>query len=99
MNYFEQIEAMHQQVREYVESLEPDYKVTSIDGYFTTEYVPSGKFPLVPDLDKMPEYVLLKIQARFRVSAEYLGGVKRLSCEVNVMSNGQLFTGDRLVSR
>ena len=38
MNYFEQIEAMHQAVREYVEQQEPEYKVVSVDLNATSEY-------------------------------------------------------------
>lgn len=94
MDYFEQIEAMHQQVREYVEKMEPDFKVTVIDGYLTTNYAPTlasqGEFLPLQD------FILTEVKARFRVHASYIN--KRLSCDVYMMDNGNLHTGDRLVS-
>jgi hypothetical protein len=38
LNYFEQIEAIHQQVREYVEKMDPEYKVVSVDSEASSEY-------------------------------------------------------------
>ena len=95
MNYFEQIEAMHQQVREYVERKEPDYKVTEIDAYFTTSYMST----LASQGEVLPrqEFILVEIKARFRVNARYIN--KRLTCDVWVLDNGTLHIGDQLVSR
>ncbi len=95
MNYFEQIEAMHQQVREYVEQQEPYYKVTSIDGYATSTYMPTlaSRGEVLPRQD----FILAEITMRFRVSASYINS--RLTCDVLVTSEGKLHMGDRLVSR
>jgi hypothetical protein len=96
MNYFEQIEAMHHQVREWVEQKEPEYKVLSIDGYATSEYRQTleSQGEIHP---KYQEYILAEIQLRFKVHA--LSGRRRhLSCDVFVLSNGTLHMGDRLVN-
>ena len=95
MNYFEQIETMHQAVREYVEQQEPTYKVTTIDGYATSEYRPT----LASQGEVLPrqDFILAEVTIRFRVNASYI--TQRLTCEVFVTSEGKLHMGDRLVSR
>jgi hypothetical protein len=103
MNYFEQIAAMHQQVREYVEKMEPDYKVVTVDGYTTSEY----RQDLASQGEIHPKYahfILAEVQLRFKVSARhvtaYTGNIShRLICDVLVTSDGTLHTGDRLVSK
>lgn len=103
MNYFEQIEAMHQQVREYIEAQEPEYKVISIDGSATSEY----RQDLESQGEIHPRYanfILAEIQLRFRVSARhvtaYTGNIsQRLTCDVFVTSEGKLHMGDRMISR
>jgi ATP-dependent Zn protease len=88
---FQEITALHQQVREYVEQQEPAYKVTSIDGYSTTGYMCT--------LANQDEYIHVRTDIRFRVSGIQAGArYKRISCDVHVTSDGQLFMGDRLVS-
>ncbi len=98
MEYFEQVKAMHQQVRTFVENHEPMYKVVSIDGYVTTNYMPTlrnqQEFP-----PSHAEFILTEIMMRFRVSARYLGSNQGLSCDVYVTSEGKLHMGDRLMSR
>ncbi len=97
MEYFEQVKAMHQLVRTFVENHEPMYKVTSIDGYATTNYMPTlgNQQEISPS---RAEFVLAEIAMRFRVSARYLGSNKGLSCDVYVTSDGNLYMGDRLMS-
>ena len=98
MNYFEQIEAMHQQVREFVEQQEPIYKVVSIDSEASSEYKQTLKSrgEIHPDYQ---EYILAEIQLRFKVHAFYQAGNRHLSCDVWVLDNGTLYMGDRLESR
>ena len=98
MNYFEQIEAMHQAVREYVEEQEPDYKVVSVDSSATSEYKQTlaSQGEIHP---KYQEYILAEIQLRFKVHAFYQAGRRHLSCDVWVLPNGVLHMGDRLVNR
>src|SRR5260370_31048748 len=93
MNYFEQIEAMHQQVREYVEQQEPDYKVVSVDGYATSTYMST----LASQGEVLPrqDFILAEVTMRFRVHARYIS----LTCDVWVLPNGKLHMGDRMVSR
>jgi hypothetical protein len=97
MNYFEQIEAMHQQVREYVEKMEPNYKVVSIDSSASSEYKQTlaSQGEIHP---KYQEYILAEIQLRFKVHAFYKAGNRHLSCDVWVLPNGMLHMRDRLVS-
>ncbi len=93
MNYFEQIEAMHQQVREYVEAQEPYHKVTSIDGYATSTYMPT----LASQGEVLPrqDFILAEVTMRFRVHARYIN--KRLTCEVYVMNDGKLYLADQVI--
>ena len=93
MNYFEQIEAMHQQVREYVEQKEPDYKVVEIDAYFTTSYM--STFASQGEVLPRQDFILAEIKARFRVNARYIN--KRLTCEVSVMNDGKLYLSDQVI--
>ena len=90
--------ALHQQVREYVEKEEPDYKVTCIDEYATTNYMPAlhSQYEISP---AHAEFVLAEVKMRFRVQARYLASNRRLSCEVFVTSDDKFYMGDRLVSR
>src|SRR5258708_1479146 len=77
MNYFEQIEVMHQAVREYVEEQEPDYKVVSVDSSATSEYKQTlaSQGEIHP---KYQEYILAEIQLRFKVHAFYQAGRRHL---------------------
>jgi hypothetical protein len=94
----EQITALHEQVREYVEQLEPGYKVTTVDGYTTSDYMlPLGKYREI-DPNKV-EYVHALTVVSFTVSAEYVPDRHRkLRVDVWVTSDGKLYTGDRLMS-
>ncbi len=91
MNYYEQIEAMHQAVREYVEELEPDYKVAEIEASFTTSYKPT----LASQGEVLPrrEFVLTEIQARFHVNAYYINKV--LEYKIWVMHDGKLHIANK----
>lgn len=81
------IAMMHQQVREYVEHEEPEYKVTSIVGDAETDYAPS----LASRRESSPEYILVRNRIRFRVSAMHVElSYKTLSCEVRVTEEGKL---------
>ena len=93
MNYFEQIEAMHQQVRDYVEKREPLYKVVSISGEAISEYRQTleSRGEIHP---KYQDYILAQIQLRFKVHA--VSGSSHLSCDVFVLPNGMLHMGDRI---
>jgi hypothetical protein len=97
MNYFEQIEAMHQAVREYVEAQEPEYKVVSIESTATSEYKQTleSQGEIHP---KYQEYILAEIQLRFKVHAYYQAGRRHLDLEVWVLSNGMLHMGERTIS-
>ena len=98
MNYFEQIEAMHQQVREYVEQQEPIYKVIAIESTATSEYKQTLKSQgeIHPDYQ---EYILTDIQLQFKVNAYYSAGRRLLSCKVWVLDNGTFHMGDRFETR
>ena len=91
MNYFEQIEAMHQAVREYVEAQEPDYKVAEIEADFTTSYKPTlaSKGEFLPRQD----FVLTEIKAQFRVNAYYINKV--LEYKLYVMPDGKLYLANQ----
>jgi NH3-dependent NAD+ synthetase len=100
LNYFEQIEAMHQQVREYVEKMEPKYKVAEIEATFTTSYKAKRISPeeALASLGKaLPrqDFILTEIKARFRVNAYYID--KLLDCEILVMSDGNLYLADQKI--
>lgn len=96
MNYFEQIEAMHQQVREFVEQQEPDYKVAEIEAEITTSYKPK---PVVIEERVWPrqEFILAEITAHFRVNAHYLNRI--LDCKVYVLPDGKLYLTDQVIQR
>ena len=98
MSKYDSTIALHQQVREYVEKEEPEYKVTCIDEYATTNYLPTmqSQYEISP---ANAEFVLAEVKMRFRVQARYLASNRRLSCEVYVTNNDKLYMGDRLVSR
>jgi hypothetical protein len=100
MEYFKQIEAMHEQVRKFVEEQEPDFKVVSVDGYSGTSYMPPlhGQGEISP---KHAEFVLTEIKLRFRVDARYLASNKRgrLDCDVYVTSDGKLYMADQVLIR
>lgn len=92
---FEQITALHQQVREYVEQLEPGYKVTSIDGYSTTKY----KVTKDTEWEIHPEYVHEFTDIDFKVLAVSSPGIRQvLEIKIYVV-NDQLVVGDRVMSR
>jgi len=95
MNYFEQIEAMHQQVREFVEHAEPDYKVAEIEACFTTSYKPTlaSKGEVLPRRD----FILTEVNAHFRVNAHYINRI--LECKVYVMPDGKLYLADQVIHR
>lgn len=95
---FQQIQAMHQQVREFVEAQEPEFKVTSIDAYPTTTYM--APLHALGEIDpKFVDFVLTSVNLRFRVEALRLAGHMRLNCEVFVMSDGGLYFANPIMSR
>ena len=92
---FEQIEAIHQQVREYVEQAMPGYKVAEIEADFTTTYKPTlasqGEF--LPRQD----FILAEINAQFRVNAYFINDI--LECKVYIMYDGKFYLDDRAIHR
>ena len=89
MNIFEQVEAMHQQVREFVEKQEPECKVISVSGYTDTKYVcPLDKIDEIHPA--YVEYTLSEVKVRFLVNAWYLAKRIQLDSEVCIMSDGSL---------
>ncbi len=97
IDYFKQIEAMHQTAREFVEKEHPDFKVVDVSSYPVTSYCPP-MHSIVDDLAKL-EYVLYDMRLRFRVEAENLSNLIRLTCEVFVTTDGQLIMRDQRLSR
>lgn len=91
MDYFEQIQAMHQKVRDFVETHHPSFYVTSIDAYATTYYQQT-----LASLGEPDTYILSEIQIRFRVSALSLLS-QHLVCDVFMASDGTLYLGDQLM--
>jgi hypothetical protein len=93
---FEQIEAMHQQVREFVEHAEPDYKVAEIKADFTTSYKPK---PIVIEEGVWPhqDFILTEITAQFRVNA--YSGNDVLECKVYVFPDGKFYLADQAIHR
>lgn len=92
MNIFEQVEAMHQQVREFVEKEYLGFKVMSVMADSTTQY-----FPPMHALGENPEYILLGCIPRFRVQCRNQIG-SRLDCEVLVRKDGALKIGNMSAS-
>lgn len=87
---FEQITALHQQVREFVEKEEPNYSVTSITEYSETTYT----------IRDIPRYLLTKRTAHFSVQMIHTATNRyTLSLDVEVAEvlggNGQLFIAKR----
>ena len=88
MNIFEQVEAMHQQVREFVEKEYPEFKVTRITAESTTQYAQP-----IHALLENPDYILTENNPRFRVQCEnYIR--ETLDCEVFVTNDGEIRTGN-----
>lgn len=89
MNYFEQIQAIHQEVRTFVEAQEPGCKITSIRGSTDTRYtpMPESMYELLAD---HANFVLFDVQVQFYVEGHYLANHHTLSCEVFIRSDGTL---------
>jgi hypothetical protein len=87
---FEEITALHQQVREYVEGLEPEYKVMQIEGDSTTKYKTS--------LASEGEYVHAFTDIDFKVQAVSSPGIRQI-LEIRIyVVNDKLVEGDRVMS-
>lgn len=88
MNYCEQIEAMHQEIRAYVEKEHPGYKVISIESDAKVRYEPP-MHSMSDDLAKL-EWVALQADLHFRVAAEQVPWPTRLILNIYPDGNGNL---------
>ena len=95
---FEQITALHQQVRAFVEKEYPTFKVTSVNGYPATTYMSSLRG--LGEIDPArAEFVLVEVNVRFRVEAIYRPNRTRLNCEVFVLNDGTLYFANPVMVR
>jgi hypothetical protein len=88
---FEPITALHQQVREFVEQAEPNYRVIDIQGQTTTNYMVTHD--TMDELQPYKKFVHCYTGMRFQVTAVYLHYT--LKVEVHVDSDGQLLVTGR----
>ena len=91
---FEEITALHEQVREYVEQLEPGYKVVKIEGCTTTDYKP----PLDQQREIHPEYIHVFTDMHFKVLAAHTPSQRRLLTFTIYVVNDKLVVGERVPS-
>ena len=91
MEIFEDITALHEQVRQYVEGLEPGYKVTEIEGTSSTQY----KLPLDKEWDIHPEYVHTFTDMSFKVQAVSPPRQRQILKMKIYVVNDQFLVGDR----
>src|SRR5579885_673389 len=85
-----QVEAMHSKIRAFIENEAwQGFKVTLITGYLETQYAPTlaSRDEISPT---HAEYITCEVKARFSVDAVHPANKRRISCHVDITSDGKL---------
>lgn len=87
----QQIEDIHQQVREFVEKQYPEYQVTNVSNASETLYARSvNEEAKSISRDQEAKYLLRRIEVEFRVCGTNAERTKEMYCEVLVDYEGQM---------